>query len=111
MASLNKVQLIGRLGNDPKITAKDGQDKRMASFNLATNEDYNDTEGNKKEKTEWHKIVAFGKIAEICEKFLEKGSEIYLEGRNNTRQYSKEGQTHYITEVQIRNVQFLSTRN
>jgi single-strand DNA-binding protein len=111
MATLNEVRLIGRLGNDPRIQEKEEDGKNLASFNLATNEDYTDSDGNRKERTEWHKIIAFGTHAKNCGKYLQKGSEVYIAGRLATRTYPKDGQTHYITEIQVKNIQFLSKRN
>ncbi|MCP3872373.1 MAG: single-stranded DNA-binding protein [Desulfobacteraceae bacterium] len=107
MAGLNKVMLIGRLGRDPEIRYSQ-QGLAVVNFSIATSEQWTDKNtGDRQEKTEWHRIVVFGKQAEICEKYLSKGSQIYVEGRLQTRNYEKDGQTHYITEIVVANFQFL----
>lgn len=107
MAGLNKVMLIGRLGRDPEIRYSQ-QGTAVVNFSIATSEQWTDKNtGDRQEKTEWHRIVVFGKQAEICEKYLSKGSQIYIEGRLQTRNYEKDGQTHYITEIVVNNFQFL----
>lgn len=107
MAGLNKVMLIGRLGKDPEIRHSQ-QGLAVVNFSIATNEKWTDkTTGERQEKTQWHNIVVFGKQAEICEKYLSKGSQIYIEGRLETSNYEKEGQTHYMTKVVVSNFQFL----
>ena len=95
----NKVQLIGNLGNDPEIiTLESG--KKLAKFSLATNESYKDANGEKQTKTDWHNLVAWGKTADIIEKYITKGKEIAIEGKLSTRSYeTKEGEKRYITEV------------
>jgi len=95
----NKVQLIGNLGNDPEIiTLESG--KKLAKFSLATNESYKDASGEKQTKTDWHNLVAWGKTADIIEKYITKGKEIAIEGKLSTRSYeTKEGEKRYITEV------------
>ncbi len=95
----NKVQLIGNLGNDPEIiTLESG--KKLAKFSLATNESYKDAQGERKTQTEWHNVVAFGKVAEIIENFVAKGKEIALEGKLTTRTWEdKDGNKRYTTEV------------
>ncbi len=108
MASgVNKVILIGRLGADPEVryTSNGGA---VANFNMATNESWTDKSGQKQEKTEWHKIVVWGKIAEICGQYLSKGRQAYVEGRLQTREWQdKEGNKRYTTEVVAQTVQFL----
>jgi len=107
---LNKVFLIGRLGKDPVVTENDNSS--MARFTLATNINYQDADGNTKEKVEWHNIVVFGKRAAACQKYLKKGSQIFIEGCNATRSYQKDGQTFYITEVQaLYDIQFLDSKD
>ncbi|WP_462250733.1 single-stranded DNA-binding protein [Ekhidna sp.] len=96
----NSVQLIGRLGNNPEVrTFESG--KKMASFSLATNETYYTSEGDKVTDTQWHNIVVWGKKADIVENYLKKGSEIAMEGKLIYRSYEKEGETKYITEVNL----------
>ena len=95
----NKVQLIGNLGNDPEIIALESG-RKLAKFSLATNESYKDVNGEKQTKTDWHNIVAWGKTAEIIEKYVAKGKEVAVEGKLITRNYeTKEGEKRYITEV------------
>ena len=110
MAGLNKAMLIGNLGRDPEIRYSQ-QGTAMVNFSVATSEQWNDRNtGEKQEKTEWHRVVAFGKPAEILEKYLSKGSKVYIEGRLQTRNYEKDGQTHYTTEIVVREFQFLGGR-
>ncbi|WP_100612807.1 single-stranded DNA-binding protein [Confluentibacter lentus] len=95
----NKVQLIGNVGNEPEITNLDSG-KKVAKFSIATNEFYKNSKGKKEQDTQWHNIVAWGKIAEIVEKYVGKGKEVALEGKLTSRSYeTKEGEKRYITEV------------
>lgn len=98
MSSLNKVQLIGRLGKDPEIRRLDSG-VIVASFSIATSENYTNKQGEKVEQTEWHNIVTWGKLAEVVEKYVKKGMLIYIEGKLKTRQWEKDGQKHYTTEI------------
>ncbi|MCL4152767.1 UNVERIFIED_CONTAM: hypothetical protein GTU68_012392 [Idotea baltica] len=95
----NKVQLIGNLGNDPEIiTLESG--KKLAKFSLATNESYKDSDGQKQTKTDWHNLVAWGKTADIIEKYVTKGKEVAIEGKLTTRSWEdKDGMKRYTTEV------------
>ena len=97
----NKVQLIGNLGNAPEIkTLESG--KKMAIFNVATNESYRNAKGEKVTETQWHRVVAWGKVAEIAGKYLEKGKEVALEGKLVNRSYNdKGGIKKYVTEIQV----------
>ena len=99
VAGVNKVILIGNLGKDPEVRATTtGQ--RVANFSLATSRSWTGQDGQRQEKTEWHSIVVWGKLAEICEKYLQKGKQVYIEGRIETRSWQdKEGQTKYKTEI------------
>jgi single-strand DNA-binding protein len=108
--SLNKVLLIGRLGKDPETRYfQDGT--AVVNMSLATDEGYTDRNGNKVDKTEWHRIVAFGKQAEICSQYLQKGSKIFVEGKLRTRKWQdQDGQDRYITEIVIFRVLFLDNR-
>ena len=107
MAGLNKVMLIGNLGRDPEIRYSQ-QGLAVVNFSIATSEQWTDKNtGDRQEKTEWHNIVSFGKQAEILEKYLSKGNQIYIEGRLQTSNYEKEGQTHYMTKIVVANFQFL----
>ena len=111
MAGLNKVMLIGRLGRDPEIRYSQ-QGMAMVNFSLATSEQWTDKNtGERQERTEWHRIVVFGKQAEVCEKYLSKGKQIYLEGRLQTRSWEKDGQTQYTTEIVVSNFMFLGSRD
>ena len=97
----NKVQLIGNLGNNPEVKTLDGG-KKMARFSVATNETYKNAKGEKVVETQWHNLIAWGKVAEIAEKFLHKGSEVALEGKLINRSYNdKDGNKKYVTEVQV----------
>lgn len=98
--SLNKVLLIGNLGKDPELRYTPGG-VPVASFSLATNESWKDQDGNLQERTEWHNIVAWRKLAEICGEYLKKGKKIYIEGRIQTRSYDDKntGAKRYVTEI------------
>ena len=109
--SLNKVTLIGNVGNDPEIRATAGG-TRVAKVSLATNRSWNDGSGQRQEKTEWHRIVMFGKVAEIAGEYLKKGSQAYFEGRLQTRKWTdKEGQDRYTTEIVADRMQMLGSRS
>ena len=109
--TLNKVMLIGHLGDDVKMHYFDGGGC-IGRFPLATNEVYtNKTSGEKVTNTDWHNIVVRNKAAEICEKYLNKGDKIYVEGRLKTRQWQGEdGSTRYTTEIHVQDFTFLSTK-
>ncbi|MDA1081084.1 MAG: single-stranded DNA-binding protein [Gemmatimonadetes bacterium] len=111
--SLNKVTLIGNLGNDPEIRTTTGGNK-VAQFSLATGRQWNSASGEKQEKTEWHKCVAWNQgsrgtgLADIIERYVKKGDKLYVEGRIEYRQYQdKENQTRYVTEVNVREILLL----
>lgn len=95
---MNKVFLYGRVGQDPKLRTFDSGNK-VANFSLATNDGYYDKSGNWVDKTEWHNIVAGGRLADRVEQKVAKGSELLVEGKIATRSYEKDGQTIYITEI------------
>ena len=95
----NKVQLIGNLGNDPEIINLESG-KTLAKFSIATNESYKNAKGEKVTDTQWHNVVAWGKTAEIIEKYVTKGKEVAIEGKLTSRSYeTKEGEKRYVTEV------------
>ncbi len=98
--SLNKVQLIGNLGKDPELRYTTAG-VAVATFTIATNESWKDQDGNMQERTEWHNIVAWRKLAEICGEWLKKGKKVYIEGRLQTRSYDDKntGTKKYITEI------------
>ena len=107
MAIVNKVILIGNLGADPEVRFT-GSGQAVASFNIATSERWKDQSGNPQERTEWHRIVVWGKQAELCKEYLSKGRTVYIEGRLQTRDWTdKEGHKRYTTEVVSQRVQFL----
>jgi single-strand DNA-binding protein len=107
MSGVNKVILVGRLGADPEIRYTQGG-AAVANFNMATSENWTDREGQKQERTEWHRIVVWGKMAETCSQFLSKGRQVFVEGRLQTRQWEdKEGHKRYTTEIVASTVQFL----
>ncbi|MEE8479820.1 MAG: single-stranded DNA-binding protein [Desulfobacterales bacterium] len=112
MQGINKVILVGRLGQNPDGKAfPDGT--AVSNFSVATSERYKDKQtGEQKEKTEWHKIVAFGKLAEICNQYLLKGSLVYLEGKLQTRKWQDQsGADRYSTEIKLDQMQMLGSRN
>lgn len=103
---LNKATLIGRAGKDPQVNTTSNNNK-VASFSIATSEKYKDKEGNTKETTEWHNVVIWGKLAEIAEKYVKKGSLLYVEGKLTTRSYEKDGVTKYTTEIVVNEMKML----
>jgi len=109
MAGVNKVIIIGNLGKDPELRHTP-QGQAVATFSVATSESWNDKQGQKQERTEWHRIVVWGKQAELCSKYLSKGRKAYIEGRLQTRAWDdKEGQKRYTTEIVANTVQFLDS--
>ena len=105
--SVNKVILIGRLGQNPEVRYTPSG-AAVANFSVATNENWTDKSGQKQERTEWHRVVVWGKLAELCAQYLTKGRQCYLEGRLQTRQWQdKDNQTKYTTEIQAQTVQVL----
>ncbi|RJQ68239.1 MAG: single-stranded DNA-binding protein [Desulfobacteraceae bacterium] len=111
MAGVNKVILVGHLGQDPEIRyMADGT--AVANFNLATSESWKDKQsGEKKERTEWHRVVAWRGLGEICGKYLSKGRQVYIEGKLQTRSWEKDGITRYTTEIVATDVQFIGSRD
>lgn len=110
MAGINKVILVGNLGKDPEVRALSNGSK-IAKFSLATNENYRTKDGNWNERTEWHNITCWRNLAERAENTLNKGSQIYVEGKLRTNSYEKDGQTRYITEVEAEYFTILGARN
>lgn len=110
MASLNKCMLIGHIGNEPEIRTLNNQEK-VASFRLATTERYKDRNGEVKENTEWHQVTAWGKLADIVEKFVKKGSQVYAEGKITTRKWTdKDGNDRFTTEIRAEGIQILGKK-
>ncbi len=104
----NKVQLIGNLGNTPEVRNTE-TGKKLVRFSVATNETYKNAQGEKITETQWHNLIAWGKVADIAERFLIKGSEVAIEGKLVNRNYmDKEGNKKYITEIQVNELLLLS---
>lgn len=111
MASVNRAIILGNLGKDPEVRHLENGDA-VTSFSVATTEKYKDKSGEAKEATEWHRIVAFGKLAEICGQYLNKGSQVYVEGKIVTRKYTdKDGIEKYSTEIRLERMQMLGKRD
>ena len=108
--SVNKVILLGNLGQDPDIrTMQSG--KKVATMSIATSDSWKDKEtGTNQERTEWHRVVLWRRLAEIAGEYLKKGSKIYIEGQLQTRKWEQEGQTRYTTEIIARDMQFLDSK-
>ena len=118
MPSLNKVMLIGNVGRDPEIryldqgSAQAGQSTKVATFTLATTDRYRDRNGELRENTEWHNLVLWRQLADIAERYIRKGSQIYVEGHIRTRSYAdQQGQKKFMTEIVADNVQLLGRRD
>jgi single-strand DNA-binding protein len=110
MAGLNKAILIGNLGRDPEVRYTPGG-LAIANFTIATSENWTNRDGQKETRTEWHRIVAFGKLAEICGEYLAKGKQVYIEGRIQTREWNdKEGNKRYTTEIVANQMLMLGSR-
>jgi single-strand DNA-binding protein len=108
--SVNKVILVGNLGKDPELRYTPSG-TAVATFSLATTERYKDRDGNRQEKTEWHNIVAWRQLAEICGKFLHKGKQVYIEGKIQNRSYDdRDGNKRYISEIIVDQMQMLGSR-
>lgn len=111
MASVNKVIVLGNLGKDPEVRHLPNGDA-VCNFSLATTESWKDKDGNKQDKTEWHNVVIFRKLAEIAGKYLKKGRPVYIEGRLQTRKWQdKEGKDRYTTEIVADQMQMLGSRD
>jgi single-strand DNA-binding protein len=109
MASVNKVIIIGNLGRDPETRyMPDGG--AITNISVATTEQWKDKNGEKQEKTEWHRVAFFGKLAEIAGEYLKKGSQVYVEGRLQTREWEKDGVKRYTTEIVANQMQMLGSR-
>ena len=107
MASVNKIILIGNLGNDPQI--REG-DFTVAALSIATTRKWRDKDGNVQQETEWHRICAFGRLAEIIRDYTAKGDPLYVEGRLRTRKYEKDGAERYVTEIIAEQIQLLRSK-
>jgi len=110
MSSLNKAMIIGRLGQDPDVRYTQSN-TAVANLSVATSERYKDKAGEWQENTEWHRVVAWGRLAEICQEYLKKGSQVYIEGPIQTRSWEdKEGQTRYSTEIKALTMKMLDSK-
>jgi single-strand DNA-binding protein len=108
--SLNRVQIIGNLGADPELRSTPSG-ARVATLSVATSRRWNDRQGQQQEKTEWHRVIFWEKLAEVCERYLKRGDRVYVEGSIEYRQYEdKDGQTKYITEIRGREMIMLGGR-
>lgn len=105
---VNKVILLGRLGGDPE--SRQAGSTTVANFTIATSEKFKNQQGELQEKTEWHRIVAWGRLAEVCAQYLHKGSQVYVEGKLQTRSWEKEGVKQYTTEIVISEMQMLDSK-
>ena len=109
MSGVNKVILIGRVGTDPEVKNVSAQ-QPVAKLSVATSDTWPDREGKKQERTEWHRVVVWGKLAELCGKYLAKGRQVYVEGRLQTRSWEdQQGQKRYTTEIVANTIQFLGS--
>ncbi|MBI4644279.1 MAG: single-stranded DNA-binding protein [Deltaproteobacteria bacterium] len=106
MAGVNKVILVGNLGADPEMRYTAGG-TAVCKFRIATTERYKDRQGNTQERTDWHRITAWGKLAEICGQYLAKGKQVYIEGRLEYGSYEKDGVKHYTTDIIANTMQML----
>jgi single-strand DNA-binding protein len=107
----NSVRLIGHLGDSPKVRQLESG-RKVANFSVATNETYVDNTGNRKSETTWHKLVAYGSNAGIAEKYLQKGSEVAIEGKLTNRSYNdKNGEAHFITEIVVNSLMMIDGKN
>jgi single-strand DNA-binding protein len=110
MAGVNKVILVGNLGKDPEVRHLEG-DKKVAKFTLATTESYRDRNGQRVENTEWHNVEFWGPVTDVIEKYLKKGSQVYVEGKLRSRSYEdKDGVKKYVTDVVGQNMTLLGGR-
>jgi single-strand DNA-binding protein len=111
MSSLNKAMIIGRLGQDPEVRYTQSN-TAVATLSIATSERFKDRNGELQERTEWHRVVAWGRTAEICQEYLKKGSQVYVEGPIQTREWEdKDGQKRYTTEIKALTLTMLDSRS
>jgi len=110
MAGVNKVIIVGNLGADPELRYTAGG-TAVAKFSLATSEKFNDRQGVQQERTSWHRVTAWGKLAEICGQYLVKGKQVYIEGKLQYGSYDKDGVKHYTTDIIANTMQMLGGGN
>lgn len=103
---INKVILLGNVGAEPEVRALDGG-KKVARVRVATTERYTDQQGNKQEQTEWHNVTLWGGLADVADKYLHKGSQVYIEGKIRTREYEHNGEKRYATEIMANDMKLL----
>lgn len=103
---INKVILLGNVGADPEVRALDGG-KKVARIRVATTERYTDQQGNKQEQTEWHSVTLWGGLADVVDKYVHKGSQVYIEGKIRTREYEAKGEKRYATEIIANDIKLL----
>ena len=108
--SVNKVTLIGRIGQEPEVKRVSDTFK-VAKVSLATSEKFKEKDGQQTEKTEWHNLVAFNKLADLFEKYVNKGDLLYVEGKLQTRSWEKDGKKFYATEILVNSIDFLQSKN
>ena len=109
MANLNKVMLIGRLGQDPEV--KEVGSSQVANFSIATNENWTDKQGEKQERTEWHNCQAWGRLADLAGRYLFRGNQVYVEGSIQTREWMKNDEKRYSTEIKVFKIEFLESKS
>jgi single-strand DNA-binding protein len=110
MRGVNKAIIVGHVGKDPETRAMSG-DKSVCNFSVATTEEWKDAKGDKQKKTEWHNVVAFGPLANICSEYVRKGGQVYIEGKITTRKWTdKEGKDRYSTEIVANEMQLLGSK-
>lgn len=110
MASVNKVILVGNLGGEPDVRMLT-DNRPVATLNIATTRTYKNQAGQRVDETEWHRVIFFGRTAEICQQYLHKGSQVYVEGRLRTRKWEKDGVTRYTTEIMGEEMKMLGSRS
>ena len=111
MKGINKAILVGNLAAEPEFRILNSGANNVATVNLATNESFKDQQGNVQERTEWHRLVFWGRLAEIARDYLHKGSQVYVEGKIRTRSYEDQnGVTKYVTEIQVAELQMLGSK-
>lgn len=103
---INKVILLGNVGAEPEVRTLDGG-KKVARVRVATTERYTDQQGNKQEQTEWHSVTLWGGLADVADKYLHKGSQVYIEGKIRTREYEAKGEKRYATEIMANDMKLL----
>lgn len=110
--SVNKAILVGNVGNDPEVRYLEGQGRKVATFRLATSDRYKDRNGVQQERTEWHNIVIWGTNADVVERFVKKGTQLYIEGKIRTREWTDQnGNKRYTTEINVDSLQLLGRRS